>query len=439
MPDHTAPEPAEPVTEPAHPKPAATARTVAAGVLFAALGAVVAATTVVLITAFRLVGNGDVRLDFGGPPAVLLAVAFAAVNVAALLLLTHEWAPPRAVTAVLAFVVAVAWPLSDIRLPAAALAIVAIGLAIGRDRRVGGGRRVTGWSAFGALAAAGVGLAIVGAALANTHPASHPRAAVPKTPSEATGGVASGDVAPPAEVAPSEPAREATPAATASAPAEEAPTGEAPSEAGGEAPTVAAEEAPAGEAPTGAAGEAPGGLAPTVAAEEAAGEAPSGAAGEAPAVEAPTDAALPESPELPSTGLPDAGSQGAPLAEAPAGSLDDAAPAAESFVRAYYRALDEKRFEDAWDSLTPALRTRFGGFAGWKAGYATTVYSKPRNIAVTATGNGATVEHLLVARDKNCAGERRFSVTWRLRRVSEQWSVTALTAAAVGADTARCR
>ncbi len=433
MPDHTAPEPAEPATEPAHPKPAATARTVAAGILFAALGAGTAASVVLVITAVRLLGSGDGRLDLGGPPTVLLAVAFGAMNVAALLFLTRDWAPPRAVTAMLAFVVAMAWPLSGIPLPAAALAIVAIGLALGRDRRVGGGRRVAGWGPFGVVGVAGLVLAIAGAAIAESHPVKPPRpsASAQKAPA---GGVASGDVAPPSEVAPSQPAAGATPdaAATGEAPAGEAPaavTGEAPADAAVEAPIEPADEAPvetAGEAPVEAAGEVAG-EAPT----EAAGEAPIEAAGEAPteaAGEAPADAAL-----------PDAESESAGLAEAPAGSLDDAVPAAESFVREYYRALDEKRFEDAWDSLTPSLHTRFGGFGGWKAGYAKTLYSKPRNIIVTATGDGATVKHLLVARDTNCSGERRFSVTWRLRRVSEQWSVTALTAAAVGANTSKCR
>ena len=49
------------------------------------------------------------------------------------------------------------------------------------------------------------------------------------------------------------------------------------------------------------------------------------------------------------------------------------------------------------------------------------------------------IKHLLVARDEGCDADREFNVTWRLRRVSEQWSVAALSAAAAGANTAKCR
>ena len=439
--DHTAPESAEPATEPAHPQPAATARTVAAGVLFAALGAALAASAVLVITAFRLLGSGDARLDLGGPPAVLLAVAFAAVNVAALLLLTREWAPPRAVTAAFAFVVAMAWPLSGIPLLAGLLAIVAIGLALGRDRRIGGGRRITGWGPPGALAAAGVALAIAGAALAESHPTQPPK---PAAVSEA---------APAGEEASDADANGADREDANDAAGHETPSGAATSEADGDAgPTGAAASGVARDNPTGEAAKhmAPAGATGDTGAEvprggaDASDAAPNDPIGDAAPIEASGATGDPASDVAPSEPAgtapadaepPSSQSESASLTQAPAASLGDA----ESFVRAYYRALDEKRFDDAWTSLSPAVRTRFGGFAGWKAGYATTLYSKPRNLTVTAAGSGVTVKHLLIARDTNCSGERRFNVTWTLRRVSEQWSVTALTAAAVGADSAKCR
>ena len=170
-PDHAAPPSDEPATEPAHPKPAATARTVAAGVLFAALATAVGASLVMLIAALRLLGSDDVRLDLGGLPAVLLAVAFAAATVAALLFLTRQWAAPRVPTVLLAVVVSIAWPLSGIPFPAALIAIVAVGLALGRDRRCAGGVRVSGPNPVVALAVAAALLAIAGAATATTHPA----------------------------------------------------------------------------------------------------------------------------------------------------------------------------------------------------------------------------------------------------------------------------
>ena len=434
VPDHTTPEPAEPATEPAHPKPAATARTVAAGVLFAALGALLAASAVLVITAVRLFGSGDARLDLGGPPAVVLAVAFAAGNVAALLFLTRDWGPPRVVTAALAFVVAMAWPLSGIPLPAALLAIVAIGLALGRDRRVVGGRRVTGWGPLGALAAAGVTLAIAGAALAESHPVK------PPTPAAPTGVKDAGTSSAGASEREGDKSTSGAADGESDTGASEAPLGGADlSDALGDAPNGATGKAdPSGSTgssgesgPTGATGEADpsgetGEAGPSQAAtNDAAGDtAPNDVTPTAPAGKAPA-AAEAQSSE----------SDSASLAEAPGATLADPT----SFIRAYYRALDEKRFDEAWNSLSPAVRKRFGGFGGWKAGYGTTLYSKPRTFTVTAAESGATVKHLLIARDTNCTGERRFSVTWTLRRVSEQWSVIGLTAAAVGANAAKCR
>ncbi len=456
VPDHTTPESAEPVTEPAHPKPAATARTVAAGVVFAALGAALAASAVLVITAFRLLGSGDARLDLGGPPAVLLAVAFASVNVAALLFLTREWAPPRAATAALAFVVAMAWPLSGIPLAAGLLAIVATGLALGRDRRIGGGRRITGWGPPGALAAAGVALAIAGAALAESHPTQPPKPAAVSA-AEPTGDATDGEDASGAATNDAADGEHASGTATNDAADGEHASGTATNDAadGEHASGTATNDAtPTGEAASGATGENPTGesaehAAPSEETADAA-EAPRGGADLSAGGAAPnratgdpvSDAATSEpAGEAPATGLtteaepPSSEAESAPLAKAPAAPLDDA----ESFVRGYYRALDEQRFDDAWTSLSPAVRTRFGGLAGWKAGYATTLYSKPRNLTVTTAGSAVTVKHLLIARDTNCSGERRFSVTWTLRRVSEQWSVTALTASAVDANAAECR
>jgi hypothetical protein len=368
-PDPAAPEPVEPVTEPSHPKPAATARTVAAGVLFAALATAIAASVVLVVTAFRLLGSGDVRLELGGPPAVLLAVAFASAAAAALLFLTRDWAPPRFGTLALAFVVSIAWPLSGIALPAALIAVLAVGLALGRDRRSGGGRRVTGWPAIAAFASAALVLALAGAAIAKTHPAPPPKAAAPVE----TGA----DAAPPTN------AQSGESGAAQRADGGSAPTGKVDSTSPAEAETVTtAEQAPLGKAAT------------------------------PPALDA-------EAP--------------------PASDADPVADDARRFVRDYYRALDERRFEDAWTTLSPAVKKRFGGFTGWKAGYAKTLYSKPRTIAVTASGATVTVTHLLVARDEGCSADSRFNVTWALNRSGEQWTVTALSASVAGANTAKCR
>src|SRR3954468_1245742 len=70
-PDHAAVPYDEGPAEPAHPQPAATARTVAVGVLFAALAGVVAALVVALIAGIRLAVSGDDRLELDGLGVVL--------------------------------------------------------------------------------------------------------------------------------------------------------------------------------------------------------------------------------------------------------------------------------------------------------------------------------------------------------------------------------
>jgi hypothetical protein len=106
-----------------------------------------------------------------------------------------------------------------------------------------------------------------------------------------------------------------------------------------------------------------------------------------------------------------------------------ARPAAETVVRSYYRALDRKDFYGAWALLSPAVRTSFGGFEHWRAGFAATLSSRPTALRVS----GGTVELTLVARDGAECGvlEQRFAVRWQL----EAGRAAAITAARAGAPT----
>ena len=108
------------------------------------------------------------------------------------------------------------------------------------------------------------------------------------------------------------------------------------------------------------------------------------------------------------------------------------APAPEAFVRDYYALLNGKRFEDAWALLSPAVKTKFGDFDGWRNGYARTLSSTPSAFEV----DGTTVTHVLVARDRGCP-ERRFRVRWRLQAADDGWTVAALSASAL--DSIICR
>ena len=76
--------------------------------------------------------------------------------------------------------------------------------------------------------------------------------------------------------------------------------------------------------------------------------------------------------------------------------------------------------------LAPAVRTAFGGFSHWRAGYAGTISSRPQDIVVKTGDGTASVRHVLIAHHRDCAGEQRFNVTWNLERASGSWRVTGL-------------
>jgi hypothetical protein len=67
----------------------------------------------------------------------------------------------------------------------------------------------------------------------------------------------------------------------------------------------------------------------------------------------------------------------------------------------------------------------------WRAGYATTLSSRPSEIVVTRRGPGTiALRHRLDALDHGPAGRRRtsFIVDWRLTRTASGWAATGLSA-----------
>ena len=93
-----------------------------------------------------------------------------------------------------------------------------------------------------------------------------------------------------------------------------------------------------------------------------------------------------------------------PVATPEEAALAPAAAQPASVVTAYYRALDARSFDGAWETLAPEVRTAFGGFEKWRTGYATTVASRPQGIAVERDGSVATVAHELVTETARPAG-----------------------------------
>ena len=123
----------------------------------------------------------------------------------------------------------------------------------------------------------------------------------------------------------------------------------------------------------------------------------------------------------------------------PGDAAGEAAPG--DAVRAYYRALDARRFGAAWRFLAPGVRTAFGGFAPWRAGFAATRSSRPVAMQVAVVGDRATVAHVLAAVDATACGSRtrRFALTWTLDRApGGAWRATAVTGRALGAAPPPC-
>ncbi|MDA0183626.1 hypothetical protein OJ997_25175 [Solirubrobacter phytolaccae] len=144
------------------------------------------------------------------------------------------------------------------------------------------------------------------------------------------------------------------------------------------------------------------------------------------------DNAAPAPDDSPAVAIPgDAPAPPAADAPAPAPSRQ---PSATSFVRGYYRDLDAQRFAEAWDSLSPAVQGALGPYTRWKAGYASTISSRPREFSITGDARGTSVTHILVARDKGCDSARQFRVTWQLEAEGSEWTVVALGATAAGSQ-----
>jgi hypothetical protein len=433
----------------AHPRPAATARTVAAGalldapppfiaaddapwpgdapadrfglrdaahgVLLAVLAQAAAACLALCVAAGRLLGSGHdgLSLERGSTGPLFLAAGFGFATAAALIGFHAGFNRGRLrhTTIVIALTLAAAWPISGFALPAALIATLAIGLAAAYDRFRAPTRAAPPIPAGALLAIVATGLMVSGLAGAHTRDL-HPRPTPTATPGSGEpllGG----------------PAADGTPSATPRA-------GIA---GGGPAiPSVTPHAKTPAPSPTAAA--------PTPDTKTVAPNPDAKTASPTPAPEAPAPTPTPAA----SAPTPHHGSPAPAGTEAPAPAPPAAGPATPAtdptdVVAAYYRALDARRFDQAWDSLSPAVQKAFGGFAHWKAGFATTLESRPEQIvAHSLAGGGVSIVHVLVARDTSACGnvQQRFNVTWRLAPTAGGgWSAASLHAAPLGRPACR--
>ena len=119
------------------------------------------------------------------------------------------------------------------------------------------------------------------------------------------------------------------------------------------------------------------------------------------------------------------------VTEAPHQEAAVTAPAQkpEAVVEGYYRALDARRFKEAWTVLSPAVHAAFGGFERWRDGFATTLSNLPRDIEVAREGAAVSLAHELVTEDRSSCGpvRRTFRVRWRLEPDGDGWRAASLT------------
>jgi hypothetical protein len=183
-------------------------------------------------------------------------------------------------------------------------------------------------------------------------------------------------------------------------------------------------------------------LAPAPAATPSPVATPSAARHATPTPPVPTPAPTP-TPSSPSATPAPTSPAATPAPDDPGAAVAPAAPsasaAAAGLVRDYYTALDAHRFAQAWRQLAPAVQQRFGGFAAWRAGFRTTLSSRPQEIRVTEAAGAMVVQLTLVATDRTRCGPatRRFAVRWQLAAAGTGWRATSLTATALD-KTASC-
>jgi hypothetical protein len=393
---------------PASTTPPATARTVAAGILHASAALIVGACLVGAAAGAFLIASGHDKLTIGHETAtaILLDAGFAFANAAILVLVNGRPLAVRPATVAIALVLSVVWPLSGFPLPAALLATLAIGLANGRDLRRPPAPAATRRPLLAVLSVAATVCVIAG--LASANPRDNP------PPLRASGG---SDVG--------------APSAAALSPIGSGPAAQTPGDSA--APTATPAKTPAAHARAKTPAKAP--ATPAAAPAKTHATAPATHARAKTPATAPA-AATPASPAAtPAAPAVRRATPAAPSAAPPAiPATPSVSPAA--LVRSYYADLNAKRFDAAWRQLSAGVRARFGGLAKWRAGYATTVSSRPEQLSATTAADGsATVRNVLVARDRTSCGkvvERRFAVVWQLARARSAWTVAAVRATPLG-------
>ena len=111
-------------------------------------------------------------------------------------------------------------------------------------------------------------------------------------------------------------------------------------------------------------------------------------------------------------------------------------------VRAYYRMVDARRFEQAWSRLTPVLHGSLGGYESWRRGYRLTVGTRLLSAQTVSQHAGrATVAVRFSGEDIDACADRVtqvFAGRWDLERAGHRWLPIAVRARKIaGGDPVR--
>lgn len=114
---------------------------------------------------------------------------------------------------------------------------------------------------------------------------------------------------------------------------------------------------------------------------------------------------------------------------------------AEGFVRSFYQRVTRRRFRQAWRMLSARLRSQFGSYSRWRAGYRRSLGTRLNLARARWNGSVGVVTVAIRARDRDaCSGRvirQFFRGRWTLARRGGQWRASRIRMRKVGGGNVR--
>jgi hypothetical protein len=112
--------------------------------------------------------------------------------------------------------------------------------------------------------------------------------------------------------------------------------------------------------------------------------------------------------------------------------------AVKRVVRTYYSDIDSGDYHGAWHRLAPFVRSSFGGYETWRAGYKTTTSTSVIRVGIKRLGRqDAALRVTVKASDTDVCGsevKQRFRGSWQLERHGHSWIATNIRMSKVSGD-----